>query len=181
MVTYVQSVPGCNSYVWYQLTKYFRRFFGTTILSFLQISINAFPPPRKDLVWYFACYSFSVSYLYFHLYLSIVWYSGGNLPLSNLLKQYLSDKCSLLLLLSFTSELINESLLKASSASLSGLFIYFILVRIIPKLGTNVALFLLWNYQMWGFYGLYILLYNVLKELYGTFLGFPLYLIVLVL
>ena len=47
------------------------------------------------------------------------------------------------MLLSFASGLINRILIKASPVSLSGPLIYFILGRILPTEGTNVALFLL--------------------------------------
>ena len=48
------------------------------------------------------------------------------MSLYNIPKQYLSAKCSLVMLLYYKSDLINISLLKASAASLSGPLIYFI-------------------------------------------------------
>ena len=74
IVASVSYVHGCNRYVWYQLTTYFFRMVRTTILSFIQIIINVFLPPRKYLVLWFALLSFSSSSLSLSWYLSFVQY-----------------------------------------------------------------------------------------------------------
>ena len=74
----------------------------------------------------FVAFYFSARFLSLRLYLSIVWYFSRNMSLYNLSTQELSDKCSLVMSLSFTSELINGSPLKPYAASLSFPLIYFI-------------------------------------------------------
>ena len=112
----------------WKFTMYFWIIFGMTIFPFLQISSMNFLPPREYLVCYFACFVLSFSCLSFCWYLYIIWYVSGEMPLSNLSSQYISNKYSLVFLRSVTSELIYWSLLKASNASLLCPFIYLIVV-----------------------------------------------------
>ena len=73
-----------------------------------------------------ALFIFPAIFLSLRWFLSIVRYVSGNFLLYNSSTQYLSGKCFLVMLLSTMSELINRILLKASSASLSVPFMYFI-------------------------------------------------------
>ena len=84
-------------------------------------------PQWKYLVWYFDKFSLSTSYFSFPWYLYINRYVSGNISLSNLSTQYISDKVTLVISLSVMSKLINVSLIKEPTATLSGPFIYLIM------------------------------------------------------
>ena len=66
------------------------------------------------------------TFFYLRWYLSIVWYVSENVLLSNFWTQQLSSEYSLVMLMSFPSELISGSLIKMSTVSLSYPFIYLI-------------------------------------------------------